>query len=697
MLPSISSPIPTVLKDSEPCVEEFSHESADIIEPSLDITPMPSPNKDFVMATSSPLFRNLSICDAENSSSSVSRANTPQLSNASSQDSSVCSSSENTPSARVARRRHRRRDQWKDIKRKCLKNLGKAYLSRNGVQRDGKILKQPCPGTCRLKCFQKFDELQRERIFSSFWKIGDHCRQWDYIVNHTEVGDTKYPSTINVESRRKRTVKYCLPLIESKSDLPNKVFVCKTMFLNTLSIGERTVQTALAKWRSGGGSVSPDRRGGTRTIVMDDEIKQGVLRHVNTFQPVESHYVRKDTSKIYLDGDLTFTKMFSLYNEWCISENITKKVSTLRQYRDIINQNLNISFHKPKKDICNECHIYNANKNTMTEEEKKKQELHIYNKSKAREMKANDKKEALESGGKIVTACFDFQKILNCPHGNVGLFYYKRKLSIYNFTVFDLASQEGYCYMWPEINGKHGACEVASCLSKFIDGKVLDGAKEFRFWSDNCAGQNRNRIVFAFYTYAAKKYGITIVHRFLERGHTQNEADSVHALIERNAKNKLIYTPAQWFGLVRWSKVNPPNYNVIEMNVTDFYNYKMLLDGRNWAKNIKKQKVSWNKIKEVQVVSNEPYILNYRYNFEDENVMSLITKKAYSSRRNNSLIDTELLEPCYSNNLPITLAKFNDLISLCQGRIIPQVYHSFYQQLSHGGSVAEENSSDSSD
>ncbi|XP_047517963.1 uncharacterized protein LOC125058011 isoform X2 [Pieris napi] len=451
--------------DSELCAEEFSHESADIIEPSL--TPMPSPNKDFFeysVATSTPLFRNSSICDDNNygSTSSVSRGNTPQLSNASSQDSSVCSSNECTPSGRVGRKRHRRRDEWKDVKRKCLKNLGKAYLSRNGVQRDGKILKQPCPTTCRLKCFTKFNAQERERIFCSFWQIGDHCRQWDYIVNHTEVGDTKYPST----SRRKKSIKYCLPLIEPNSDIPIRVFVCKTMFLNTLSVGERTVQTALAKWSSGGGSVFPDRRGGTRTIVIDDEMKQSVLRHVKTFQPIESHYVRKDTTKIYLESDLSFTKMFSLYNEWCTIENITKKAMTVRQYRDIINQNLNISFHKPKKDICNECHIYNTNLNTMTEEEKQKQELHMRNKTKAREVKANDKKEALESKGKIVTACFDFQKILNCPHGNVGLFYYKRKLSIYNFTVFDLACQEGYCYMWSEINGKHGACEVASCLSK---------------------------------------------------------------------------------------------------------------------------------------------------------------------------------------------------------------------------------------
>lgn len=102
--------------------------------------------------------------------------------------------------------------------------------------------------------------------------------------------------------------------MERNSDVPNKVFVCKTMFLNMLSTGDRTVQTALSKLCLGGRSIAPGRRGGTRVVIIDDEIKQEVIRHVKTFQPVESHYVRKKSSKIYLDGDLTFTKMFSLYN-----------------------------------------------------------------------------------------------------------------------------------------------------------------------------------------------------------------------------------------------------------------------------------------------------------------------------------------------------------------------------------------------
>lgn len=63
-------------------------------------------------------------------------------------------------------------------------------------------------------------------------------------------------------------------------------------------------------------------------------------------------------------------------------------------------------------------------------------------------------------------------------------------------------------------------------ISKYKD----QGINEFRFWSDNCVGQNRN--VFAMYMHAAILYNVSIHHSFLEVGHTPNEGDSVHALIE---------------------------------------------------------------------------------------------------------------------------------------------------------------------
>lgn len=100
------------------------------------------------------------------------------------------------------------------------------------------------------------------------------------------------------------------------------------------------------------------------------------------------------------------------------------------------------------------------------------------------------------------------------------------------------------------------------------DGTVRCG----KSWSDNCVGQNRNRIVYAMYMQAAIMFQVTIHHCFLEVGHTQNEGDSVHALIEKSAKNELIYTPTEWFCLVRWAKQKGKPYIVEELQYTDFFN-----------------------------------------------------------------------------------------------------------------------------
>lgn len=89
----------------------------------------------------------------------------------------------------------------------------------------------------------------------------------------------------------------------------------------------------------------------------------------------------------------------------------------------------------------------------------------------------------------------------------------------------------------------HGSNEIATCLLKFMKHKKENGVKSFCFYSDNCGGQNRNRFIFAMWEYAAFKLKIKITHTFLEKGHTQNEGDSVHACIERAQKGK-IYIPA---------------------------------------------------------------------------------------------------------------------------------------------------------
>lgn len=190
----------------------------------------------------------------------------------------------------------------------------------------------------------------------------------------------------------------------------------------------------------------------------------------------------------------------------------------------------------------------------------------------------------------------------------------------YPFTIllFDAGLKKGICYMWDESQAKRGANEVACCLLSFIRNRVQAGIKDFRFWSDNCAGQNRNRIVFFMYMYASKTFNIDVCHRFLEKGHTHNEADSVHSLIERTAKNKLIYVSDEWYTLVRWAKQNRPPYEVIEVDNDFVLNFKAMLNTKYWLKDTNEEKICWNKIRELKVRTEQPDVVQSKYDLFEE-------------------------------------------------------------------------------
>jgi len=83
----------------------------------------------------------------------------------------------------------------------------------------------------------------------------------------------------------------------------------------------------------------------------------------------------------------------------------------------------------------------------------------------------------------VTAACFDLEKVLNCPYGEVSRFYYHRKLSVYNFTVYNLGTGDGSCYVWPEVVAQRGANEIASCLMDYIQLRAAQGTKIFELFS----------------------------------------------------------------------------------------------------------------------------------------------------------------------------------------------------------------------
>lgn len=72
------------------------------------------------------------------------------------------------------------------------------------------------------------------------------------------------------------------------------------------------------------------------------------------------------------------------------------------------------------------------------------------------------------------------------------------------------------------------------------------------------------------YMYAVQTLRInSITHKFLIAGHTQNEGDNVHSVIEKSIKRSLksgpIYVLYQYVSLIRGAQKNGNPYKVFEM------------------------------------------------------------------------------------------------------------------------------------
>ena len=115
-------------------------------------------------------------------------------------------------------------------------------------------------------------------------------------------------------------------------------------------------------------------------------------------------------------------------------------------FRNVFSTCFNLSFHKPEKDCCKTCiEFENATPQQKTLLEEKYQ-THLVNEIIACDIKASQKLLSQNNPQSIACLTFDLQKVLNVPSGENRLFYYTSKLAVYNLTITDLVSKDGFCY-----------------------------------------------------------------------------------------------------------------------------------------------------------------------------------------------------------------------------------------------------------
>ena len=552
---------------------------------------------------------------------------------------------------------------WKCQVRKRLRNSGMAYISRNGVARRPKLLKPGCGQKCRQRCHERISDEQREHIFHSFWQLGNLNAQRQFLLSHV------IRSEVNKKLKRtkKLFLKYCFHVDGQK--LP----ICKRFFLDTLCISDQMVHTTLTKMTSDG-HLLPEERKPPASHRLPESTREAVRNHVNKFQTVPSHYCRHTSSKQYLPETLTLTEMYRMYANEC-AESMTTPVKK-HFYFDIFHKDFNLAFHKPKKDMCDLCVKYSRSSDTEKDEMKQRMEEHSKNKTVCRELKEQEKLRA-QSDSKVNVACFDLQQVLITPQSMSSQLYYRRKLATYNLTVFDVAKKDGYCYMWHEGVAKRGANSIASCVWKYMTDKAENGhCNEFVFFSDNCGGQNKNKTIAGMYLYAIRSLSVDrISHYYLEAGHTQNEGDSMHAVIERAAKRVNVFTPMQWYALARTAKKSGSHYAVTEMN-GHMKDFKTL--GGLYCKRLQEavslKSPEWHKIKAIMVEKENPHVLFVKYTHD---VAGFVPFSSTTSQSVTSSASPLALE----DESTISKAKKDDLLYMCNQLIIPRDYHCFYSSL----------------
>lgn len=595
---------------------------------------------------------------------------------------------------KAPKKRKRNTEKWQKNLAKKARLQGKSYVSKVAKKKkdvEARSLKPSC--TCRAKCFEKLSNEVRQSIFDNFWS---ECNNWEqrrqYVadrVTKTIKLRTRVNSSFEVD-KRKFNYNYSLKVND------NIINVCKVMFLNTLSIGEKYVKITVNK-KNESGMTENDRRGRhVPSNKTNPVVVESVKDHISLYPSYESHYTREKSKRRFLGPELNITLMYKQYKEKMENKN-EKEYAKEWLYREIFNTQFNLSFKLPDVDTCDDCDKYKILIKDAQDEDKKNEiikdrDAHLKKAEQRYSLKAEDKTKSYSDITKR-TLLLDLQKCLPTPSLTNTQSFYLRKLWTLNLVINDATTKTTENFVWSENVAGRGGNEIASCILLWCQKHLKDTTiQEITVWTDNCAGQNRNNIVVACYlmlmsVYPHIKY---INHKFLLKGHTHMEVDHIHSMIERKKKRLVsmeIITPHDWAQFIKTCAGRHP-FNVNEMDVNSFKDftdlYKKTGPFLQRKKNVKGNDFKISESVWWQFRKDKPGSLFYKTDFDQEDFEEVVMKR--NLKKSNAPIPNELPNVRQTEK-PISSAKYRDLQTLTTW--IPEQFHSYYKNLPHQEGVGD--------
>ncbi|KAG0717042.1 hypothetical protein GWK47_055240 [Chionoecetes opilio] len=477
---------------------------------------------------------------------------------------------------------------------------------------------------CDDGCFTKLGQEAATQIFKSFWDIGDYDKQNQHLQSLIKEVAIKRKRTMREHSRRSRTYEYYVKLRYTETR------VCRSAFMSLHGITRKKLQILMGKRiLSPTGTPTQDRRGrmGNSKSIVGPPLDH-VHEHIGNLVVTASHYSRAHSPhRRYLETGLTITELHANYVQWMETTYTGEGCVSPRFYRTVFTRDYNIVFRPPKTDLCNRCELLKstiAHKETQevnVDADIKTLEDHQKLAEEVQQLLSSAEKESRVAppDSQLRTICIDLQQTLPCPRLHTGVAYYKRKMWIYNFCVYDLNKKKGNMYVW-QMTARRGSDEIGSCILKWLESELTDPGNQFkrlRIFCDNCAGQNKNSniVVMALrLIHALTLDKVELV--FMVPGHSFLPCDRAFGHIEKKIRKcRHIYSPTDYLRIIR--KAVGEENNVTVMERTDFYDLRALKSACTLRRT---QSVGFAKARQLVVDAQYPegYVMKNTYNFDEE-------------------------------------------------------------------------------
>ncbi|CAH1099202.1 unnamed protein product [Psylliodes chrysocephalus] len=155
----------------------------------------------------------------------------------------------------------------------------------------------------------------KNSIFQDYLSLTDERFRWSFISKcvSKKVSKRRYVLANQTDhfSRRQHTLVYTLTSTSGTHQ------VCKKMFLGTLDISGKKIETVIKKTLETG-VVEGDKRGLNPATNKIAEGRKDIVRsHINSIPVVESHYCRNSSKRMYLQTGLSETRLYQDYLKFC--------------------------------------------------------------------------------------------------------------------------------------------------------------------------------------------------------------------------------------------------------------------------------------------------------------------------------------------------------------------------------------------